>query len=143
MKSAIVFAALLAAAPAVVLAQPAPAPQAAAPQGNAPKTYDFSDDAAPWINDPAIHDFYQATIDAFAQGPAKVDRDAFEARSKEIFRKFALSHGMSPEAVQNHVKAIPGEVILIVTREPKTLDSYDNFVVALFGPQKSGPGSKP
>ena len=133
--------ALAAASPAgAVLAQDAPAPQASAPQSSSAKAYDFTDDASAWINDPAIHAFYQATIDAFAQGPAKVDRDAFEARSKEIFRKFALSHGMSPEAVQNHVKAIPGEVILIVTREPKTLDSYDNFVVALFGPQGRGPG---
>jgi hypothetical protein len=141
MKPTLVFIALVAAAPAAVLAQPSPAPQSSAPQASAPKAYDFSDDASAWINDPAIHDFYQATIDAFAEGPAKVDRDAFEARSREIFRKFALAHGMSPEAVQNHVKAIPGEVILIVTRDPQTLASYDNFVVALFGPQKSGPGS--
>jgi hypothetical protein len=135
---ALAFAAAIALVPAAVLAQDAPAPQA-----SAPKTYNFADDASPWINDPAIHDFYQATIDAFAQGPAKVDRDAFEARSRGIFRKFALAHGMSPDAVQNHVKAIPGEVILIVTRDPQTLASYDNFVVALFGPQKSGTASKP
>jgi hypothetical protein len=132
---ALAFSAVLAAAPAVVLAQDAPAAPAQA-QSQAPKTYDFSDDASQWINDPAVHAFYQATIDAFAQGPAKVDRAAFEARSREIFRAFAVAHGMSPEAIQEHVKAIPGEVILIVTRDPKTLDTYDNFVVALFGPQK-------
>jgi hypothetical protein len=131
-------ASLAAAAPAAVLAQDAPAPQASAPE-----TYNFADDASPWINDPAIHAFYQAAIDAFAHGPEQVDRAAFEARSHEIFRAFAVAHGMSPEAVENHVKAIPGEVILIVTRDPKTLDSYDNFVVALFGPQKNGPGARP
>ena len=31
----------------------------------------------------------------------------------------------------------------IVTRDPNTLASYDSFVIALFGPQKSGPGSQP
>jgi hypothetical protein len=34
-------------------------------------------------------------------------------------------------------------VIVWATRDPQTLASYDNFVVALFGPQKSGPGALP
>jgi hypothetical protein len=138
MKPALIlaFATALAVVPAAVLAQDAPAPQAPAPQTPAPKAYDFSDDASVWINDPAVHAFYQATIDAFAHGADKVDRAAYEARSREIFRAFAVAHGMSPEAIVEHVKAIPGEMIQIVTRDPKTLDSYDNFAVALFGPQK-------
>jgi hypothetical protein len=117
--------------PAAALAQGSLAPPA-----SAPKTYDFSDDAAPWINDPAVHALYQATIEAFARGPDHVDREAYETRSHEIFRAFALAHDMSPEAVENHVKGIPGELVQIVTRDPQTLASYDNFVVALFGPQK-------
>jgi hypothetical protein len=89
-----------------------------------------------WIKDPNIHAFYQATVDAFAQGPDHLDRAAYEKRSQEIFRALAVAHGMAPDAVLNHLKAIPDEMILIATRDPKALDSYDNFVVALFGPQK-------
>jgi len=128
---ALAFAAVLAAAPAAVLAQDAPKPPAAAPQA-----YDFRDDASPWINDPIIHDFYKATVDAFAQGPDRLDRAAYEKRSHDIFMAFAVAHHIPPEALENHLKAIPGEVVLIVTREPQTLASYDNFVDALFGPQK-------
>jgi hypothetical protein len=132
------FAAALAAAPAGAFAQHAPAPQA-----STPKTYDFRDDAQPWINDPAIHAFYGATVEAFAYGPEHLDRAAYLKHSREIFHAFALAHNMSPEAVENHVKAIPGEVIVWATRDPHTLDSYDNFVLALFGPQRSGPGATP
>jgi len=140
MKPALVlaFAAALAVVPLAALAQ-----DTTAAQVPASKTYSFGDDASPWINDPAIHAFYQATVDAFAHGPGQVDRTAYEQRSRQIFHAFAMAHGMSPEAVENHVKAIPGEMILIVTRDPQTLASYDNFVVALFGPQKSGPGPGP
>lgn len=117
------------------LAQAAPAPQASAPKTSAPQTYDMRDDAASWISDPNVHAFYQATVEAFAQGPARVDRAAYETRSREIFRALAASKGWPPEKMEDHLKAIPGEMILIVTREPQTLKSYDSFVVALFGPQ--------
>ena len=136
---ALTLAAALAAAPA------APAAFAQAPQGGAPpsgqQTFDMRDDASAWINDPHVHAFYQLTIAAFAKGPDHLDRAAYEARFREIFREFAVEHHIPPERLQDHLKAIPGEMILIVTRDPKTLDSYDNFVVALFGPQASGPGS--
>ena len=127
------FAAALTGAPtAVVLAQEAPKPP--------PKTYDMRD-APPeamqvWIKDPNVHAFYQATVDAFAQGPDHLDRAAYVKRSQEIFRALALAHGMKPEALEDHLKGIPDEMIQTVTRDPKTLDSYDNFIVALFGPQK-------
>jgi hypothetical protein len=117
--------ALAAIAPGAALAQAAPAPQ----------TYDMRDDAASWISDPNVHAFYQATVEAFAQGPAHVDRAAYETRSREIFRALAASKGWPPEKMEDHLKAIPGEMILIVTRDPRTLKSYDSFVVALFGPQ--------
>jgi hypothetical protein len=126
-------AALLLAAPA--RAQP-PAPQAPAAQAGAPKTYDIRDDAAPWINDPNVHAFYQATVEAFANGPDHLDREAYLKRSREIFTALAVAHGMPTEQVLDHVKAIPDEVIVWATRDPHTLDSYDNFVIALFGPQK-------
>jgi hypothetical protein len=128
---------ILAAAPAALAQSAAPAPTQVPPGW---KTMDMRDDASPWINDPHIHAFYQATIEAFAKGPDHLDRAAFEKKSHEIFWEFAVSKHMKPEAMEEHLKAIPGEVILIVTRDPKTLDSYDSFVLALFGPQGHGPG---
>ena len=129
MKRTIVlaFASLLIAAPvAGAFAQ-------TAPQGY--KTLDMRDDASSWIKDPHVHEFYQATVDAFAHGPDHVDRAAFNKRFKKIFDDFAVARHVPPKAMEDHLKRIPGETILIVTRDPKTLDSYDNFVVALFGPQ--------
>ncbi len=124
---ALAFASLLVAVPVVgAFAQ-------TAPQGY--KTLDMRDDASSWIKDPHVHEFYQATVAAFARGPDHVDRAAFNKRFKEIFDDFAVSRHVQPKAMEDHLKRIPGETILIVTRDPKTLDSYDNFVLALFGPQ--------
>ena len=35
----------------------------------------------------------------------------------------------------DHLKDIPGQMVGIAKDDPKVLDSYDNFVVALMGPQ--------
>jgi hypothetical protein len=130
----VLAAAHLAAAPAVLAQEASSAPKPA------PKTYDMRDGTAAemqaWIDDPNVHAFYQMTVEAFAQGPDHLDRAAYEKRSQDIFRALAKARGMPEDALLNHLKAIPGEIILIATRDPKTLDSYDNFVVALFGPQK-------
>ena len=105
----------------------APAPPAAHNlQGN---------DAEAWINDPHMHAFYEATKAAFAGGPAKVDQAKFETDSREIFRQFALSRGMDPALMQDHLKLIPGQVVQIAKEDPQVLASYDNFVAAVFGPQ--------
>jgi hypothetical protein len=138
-RIAFVLAAALAIAPAAALAQ-ASAPQA--DPGQVPagyKTMDMRDDASAWIADPHVHAFYEATKDAFARGPDHLDRAAYDRRFKEIFDDFAVSRHIPPKAMEDHLKRIPGETILIVTRDPKTLDSYDNFVLALFGPQAKGP----
>ncbi len=127
---------------AAVLLGPAAGAQNS-PSAQSPKTYDMRDDATSWINDPNVRAFYQATVEAFAHGPDHLDREAYLKRSREIFTALAVAHGMPTEQVLNHVKAIPDEVIVWATRDPHTLDSYDNFVVALFGPQKGGPGSPP
>src|SRR5689334_12773040 len=77
-------------------ATPKSQPQANAPQSNGPKAYDFrdgtSDEMAVWINDPNMHAFYQATVEAFAQGPAKLDRAAYDKRFHKIFLDFAVAH---------------------------------------------------
>jgi hypothetical protein len=93
------------------------------------------DDQQSWINDPHIHAFYDTAVAAFAHGPAKLDVAAFEQKSFAIFREFGASRGMRPEAMQDHLKLIPRQVVQIVKEDPKVLDSYDNFVAATFGPQ--------
>ena len=100
-----------------------------------PQTWSAREEQAPWINDPAMHEFYQATIDAFAQGPDRVDRVAYEQRSREIFTAFAIARNMPVDRLLDHTKAIPGQMIENVRREPGLLASYDAFVEALFGPQ--------
>ena len=133
---ALTFAAALAATPAAFAQTP---PQAG-------QTYDMRDDASSWISDPHVHDFYQLTVAAFAKGPNHLDRGAYVKRFREIFRDFAVQRHIPPAAMEDHLKRIPGEMVLIVTRDPHTLDSYDNFVIALFGPQPqksaaaAGPG---
>ena len=114
---------ILASSPAI--AQDHPAPQA----------YSAREDQQAWINDPAFHQFYQATVDAFANGPERVDRAAYEARSKEIFTAMATAHNMPVAALLDHLKDIPGQMIDNAKREPEILASYDKFVEALMGPQ--------
>ena len=129
---ALALAALIAAAPIAVAVAQTPSGQ---------QTFDMRDDASAWINDPHVHEFYQLSVEAFAHGPDHLDRKAYERRFHEIFRDFAVAHHMSPERLRDHLERIPGEMILIVRRDPQALASYDNFIVALFGPQQSGPGA--
>lgn len=121
---------------AILMAGGTSAVSAQAP--STPPSYDARDEQASWINDPHVHDFYKATIEAFANGPDRLDRAAYEQRSRAIFRAMAVSRNMSPDGLEQHLARIPGEMIQIVTRDPKTLASYESFIVALFGPQKPG-----
>jgi hypothetical protein len=122
--------ALLAAGICGILAAPAIAQDHAAPQ-----TYSARAEQQRWISDPAFHEFYQATVDAFAKGPEGVDRPAYEQRSRDIFTAFAKAHAMPVEGVLDHLKAIPGQMIENARREPAILESYDAFIDALMGPQ--------
>lgn len=92
-------------------------------------------DAAAWAADPNMRAFYEATRVAFAGGPDKVDVPAYEGRAKAIFNDFAASRGVDPTAMQDHLKAIPMQMVQIVRDDPKVLDSFENFRVALFGPE--------
>jgi hypothetical protein len=87
-----------------------------------------------WMNDPHMHAFYDAAREAFAGGPDRVDVPAFEAKSRDIFQAFAVSRHLDPAAMQDHLKAIPAQVVAIAKEDPKVLDSYANFTVALVGP---------
>ena len=103
-----------------------PAPATVNLQGN---------DAQSWIADPHMHAFYETARAAFAQGPAKVDVAAFEQKSFAIFRDFGASKGMDPKAMEKHLALIPRQIVQIVKEDPKVLDSYQNFVAAMFGPE--------
>ena len=93
------------------------------------------DDAQAWIDDPHIHAFYAAAVAATAQGAARADIPAFEKTSFAIFRDFGASRGMKPEAMQDHLKLIPRQVIQIAKEDPHALDTYESFVEAMFGPK--------
>lgn len=116
--------ALLIAPPAALAADPA-----------APKTVSMQGGQQAWINDPHTHAFYQLTVTAFANGPANVDRAKFKEDAFAIFRDFGKSTGMGADAMVDHLKLIPDQVVQIATEDPKVLASYDNFIAAVFGPQ--------
>jgi hypothetical protein len=109
-------------------------PAAPAPASSTTKSLQ-GNDAQSWIADPHMHAFYDTTVAAFAQGPAKVDVDAFEKKSFAIFRDFGVAKGVGAEHMQDHLKLIPRQVVGIVKEDPKVLDSYANFVAAVFGPE--------
>jgi hypothetical protein len=113
----------LAAGPAA-FAQPKTAP-AAASQPNLPQS---------WAKDPHMHAFYDATVVAFARGPAQVDFPAYEAKCFAIFRDFGAAHGMDAAKIYEGTKLLPRQVVQIVKEDPSVLESYDNFVAATAGP---------
>jgi hypothetical protein len=92
-------------------------------------------DQSAWINDPHTRAFYDLTVAAFANGPAALDKAKYEQDSRRLFRDFGKSMGMSPDAMEDHLKLIPDQVIQIATDDPKVLTNFDRFIAAIFGPQ--------
>ena len=122
------LAAALAALPAGAFAQHAP------PAPSASNTVDIQGGDA-WRKDPHMRQFYDAVVAAYAGGAAKVDAAALEKTSFAIFRDFAVSKGMNPDAMQDHLKLIPRQMIQIAKDDPKVLANFDDFLDALFGPK--------
>jgi hypothetical protein len=120
--------------PATAAAPAGHAPPAAAPAGSTTVNMQ-GDDAKAWAADAHIHAFYDTTVAAFAKGPARVDVDAYEQKSFAIFRAFGVAKGVGAAAMQDHLKLIPRQMVGIVKEDPKVLDNYDNFVLALMGPE--------
>ena len=89
--------------------------------------------AGEWKRSPHMRAYYDATAATFANGP-DIDVDAYEARSFAIFREFARANGMNEEAMIDHLKLIPRQVVDIVKEDPAVLQSYDAFWAALAGP---------
>ena len=125
----------LLAALALVSAAAAHPPAANATASPPTKTTNMQgNEAQSWIDSPYIHSFYDTVVAAYARGPDKLDFPALEQKSYAIFRAFGASRGVSAEAMQDHLKLIPRQVVQIVKEDPKVLDSYENFCLALFGP---------
>ena len=122
------------AATALVLALPASALAADAAPSSPSASANMQGDQQVWIKDPHIHAFYQLTVAAFANGPDKVDKAKFERDAFAIFRDFGRATGVGADAMQEHLKLIPDQVIQIATEDPKVLTSYDAFILAVMGP---------
>lgn len=113
-------------------AQPHGAAPAAAPQG---RTVDLQGDPRGFMNNPHVHAFYDLSVATLRPGAPKVDVKAYEEKSFAIFRAMGASMGGSPEAMQDHLKLIPRQVIQIAKDDPKVLDSFETFTEALIGPK--------
>lgn len=88
-----------------------------------------------WFQNPHMVEFYALSVEMLRAQAGRVDAAAYEARSYAIFRVFAQSLGANPDGMIDHLKAIPREMVGIVAADPKVLDSYENFLVALRGPK--------
>ena len=125
--------ALAACAAAAALAGPAAAQHPTQPAKPASTANMQGDDSA-WRNSPYVRAFYDLSV-ATLRGNASVDVGAYEQKSYAIFRDFGVAMGVGPEHMQDHLKLIPRQMVGIVRDDPKVLDSYDNFIVALMGPK--------
>jgi len=124
-------------AAALMLGGPAsahPAPTAVKAADHPPNISRRDAEEQKWIDDPHIHEFYQLSIAAFANGPDKVDVDGYEQKSFALFRAMAVSWHANPDAMQDHLKLIPRQVVQIAREDPKALATYENFTNALLGP---------
>jgi hypothetical protein len=77
--------------------------------------------------------YYELTVATFQNGSG-IDVDAYEAKSFEVFREFARANGRNEQAMVDHLKLIPRQVVAIVKEDATVLNSYDSFWAALAGP---------
>jgi hypothetical protein len=122
--------ALLSLAAAPALAQHAPP----TPPQTETKSLQGGDNSA-WTDNPNMHAFYDLTVAALGKGAPKLDFATYQEKSYTIFRQFGISMGWKPEQMVDHLKDIPHQLVGIVKDDPKVLDNYKNFTLALMGPQ--------
>lgn len=99
------------------------------------QTLSLQGDQSAWINNDHMRGFYALSKETLGKGAPPLDAESYREKSYAIFRAFGKSMGMSPDGMVDHLKDIPGQMVGIVKDDPTVLDSYDNFVVALMGPQ--------
>lgn len=86
-----------------------------------------------WKRSPHMRAYYEMTAATFANG-TDIDIDAYEAKSFAIFREFARANGASEDAMVDHLKLIPRQIVDIVRENRAVLENYDAFWAALGGP---------
>lgn len=106
-----------------------------APPAGAGRPVDMQGGPRAFIDNPNGYAFYALTLATLKPGAPPVDVAAYEAKSFAIFRAMGASMGMTPEAMQEHLKAIPRQMIQIVKADPHALDTFDSFADALVGPK--------
>jgi hypothetical protein len=92
-------------------------------------------DTRAWSDNAHMHAFYDLTRQTLGKGAPALDFEGYREKSYAIFRAFGVSMGMSAEGMVDHLKDIPAQLVDIVKDDPEVLDSYDNFKVALMGPE--------
>ena len=91
-------------------------------------------DTEVFFANPNTRAFYDLSAKTFAKGTQGVDFADYQAKSFAIFRSLGTSMGVGPEAMQDHLKLIPGQVRDIVAEDPTALKDYDSFKLAMMGP---------
>lgn len=99
------------------------------------QTLNLQGDQSAWINNDHMRGFYALSKEMLGKNAPPLDVESYREKSYAIFRAFGKSMGGDPDMMVDHLKDIPGQIVTIVRDDPKVLDSYDNFVVALMGPQ--------
>jgi hypothetical protein len=112
---------------------PANAQHAVAPHAES-LTLDAQGHYPEWEQNPHMVELYALSVEML-RAANRVEVDAYEQKSYAIFRAFAESLGADPAGMIDHLKAIPREMVVIVKRDPKVLDTYESFLVALRGPR--------
>lgn len=118
---------------AVIAAGFAPIVMAQTPQHGGSTS--LQGDTKAWSDNAHMHAFYDLTRQTLGKGAPALDFEAYREKSYVIFRAFGVSMGMSAEGMVDHLKDIPAQLVDIVKDDPEVLDSYDNFKVALMGPE--------
>ncbi len=112
----------------------APAEPQAAASGARSVTMTLQPGVEDWISNPHMHAFYDVTRALFADGADKVDVQAYEEVTFAIMGSMARQWGWPPDAMKDHIKDVPRQVVDIVSDDPGVLDSFETFNIALIGP---------
>lgn len=92
-------------------------------------------DQAEFFANPNTHAFYDLSVKTFANGADKIDFPAYQQQSYAIFRALGASRGVPPQAMQDHLKDIPAQMVQIVKDDPTALKDYQSFITAMVGPE--------
>jgi hypothetical protein len=125
---------LVVAAGLAMLAPAAWAQHGTPPPGETKSLQGSDSELNAWFNNPHLRSFYDLTVATLGKGTGGIDFESYRDQSYAIFRKAGTSMGWKADAMVDHLKDIPRQVVGIVKDDPKVLASYENFMLALMGP---------